>query len=157
MAARDSTTATRTRKPTISQAVPVRRDYAETLVPKPLHDLPFVARGRRGNPGKDAWSVPPIDDYGLACRIGTEYAGHLIQYLKDNPYWVGSNVLASIVASMDFTDESAAKGYRVGFFAHLERALYAYALRANVFAGVDTVLAEYEAVEERRLGEVSVS
>jgi len=157
MAAHDSTTATGTRRPATPQAAPSRRDYAATLVPAPLHELPFVARGPRGHPVLDSWNVPPIDDYGLACKIGTEYAGHLIQYLKDNPYWVGSNVLASIVASMDFTDESAAKGYRVGFFAHLERALYAYALRANVFAGVDTVLAEYEAVEERRLGEASAS
>lgn len=157
MAAHDSTTATGTRRTTSRQAAPPRRDYSAPAVSTPLRELPFVARRRRGSTEQLAWDVPPIDSYDVACKIGTEYAGHLVQYLKNNPYWVGSNVLATIVASMDFADEGVAKGYRVGFFAHLERALYAYALRADVFAGVDTVLAEYEAVEELRLGEASTS
>ncbi|WP_308364314.1 MULTISPECIES: hypothetical protein [unclassified Microbulbifer] len=117
--------------------LPARRDYRPE--PAPLETLPFVYRPGRGNKKakRSNWKLPPVDDYGLACDLGREYAAHFVQYLKDNPFWVGKNLLGHILADIDYQDSTAAKGCHVGFFSHLERLLYAQAARMDVFDDVD--------------------
>lgn len=106
-------------------------------------DLPFVHHPKRGIQAASNWHVPPTDDYAQACTLGREYAGHFIQYLKNNPSWVGANGLGRIAADMDFRDDTGAKGYWVGFFSQLERLIHAEARRIDVFADVDYVNAIY--------------
>jgi hypothetical protein len=130
--------------------VPARRDYKPEVKPASLSALPFVYRPKRGFKNASNWRVPPTDDYGLACEIGQEYAAHFVQYMKDNPYWVGSNTLGAIVSAIDFKDESGAKGYWVGFFSHLERLIYATAQRIDVFADVDKINAYYAEIAAKR-------
>ncbi|ECY9625004.1 hypothetical protein AVH85_10525 [Salmonella enterica subsp. enterica serovar Cerro] len=130
--------------------VPARRDYKPEIKPASLSALPFVYRPKRGFKNASNWRVPPTDDYGLACKIGREYAAHFVQYLKDNPCWVGSNTLGHIVAAIDFKDETGAKGYWVGFFSHLERLIHAQAQRMDVFADVDRINAYYAEIAAKR-------
>ncbi|SHM05397.1 hypothetical protein SAMN05216428_11287 [Nitrosospira sp. Nsp11] len=112
-----------------------RRTYIPTTDrPFTWQELPFNFRSKRSS---SHWHVPPTDDYGLACRTGREYAAHFIQFLKDNPSSVGMPILGSIAGAIDFSDESGAKGYWVGFFAHLERYIHAGALGINVFDDAD--------------------
>lgn len=54
-----------------------------------------------------------------------------------------------IAAEINFKDETGAKGYWVGFFAHLERLIFAEAQRIDVFADIDQVLAEHAAIAAR--------
>src|SRR5450830_211725 len=84
--------------------------------------LPFVYRPTRGFK-KSNWYTPPTNSYARACEIGSEYATHFVQFLKDNPTCVGMNMLGFIVEDIDFTDNTEAKGYAVGFFSHLEHLL----------------------------------
>jgi hypothetical protein len=130
--------------------VPARRDYNPEVKPTSLSALPFVFRPKRGFKNASNWRVPPTDDYGLACEIGREYAAHFVQFMKDNPYWVGFNRLGEIVSAIDFKDESGAKGYWVGFFSHLERLIYATAQRIDVFADVDTINTYYAEIAAKR-------
>jgi hypothetical protein len=119
------------------------RHYPAT--PAPRTDLPFVA-GPSGDAGEWCdWAVPPTDDYDMACRMGRAYAAHLIQWFKENPGVAGQNILGDIVASMDMHDQSAAKGYRVGFFSHLEELLELQARSMDVFA--DLAVRDKESAE----------
>lgn len=130
--------------------VPARRNYKPEVKPASMSALPFVYRPKRGLKNASNWCVTPTDDYGLACEIGREYAAHLAQYLKDNPCLVGSNTLGHIVKDIDFSDESSANGYWVGFFSHLERLIHAAAKHMDVFADVDRVNAYYAEITAQR-------
>jgi hypothetical protein len=90
------------------------------------------------------WYVPRIDDIGLACRIGQEYAAHFVQNLKDDPSVAPNNILADIVRDIDFEDESDAKGYWIGFFTQLSSYLLKGAQHIDVFAELDKDIAEEE-------------
>ena len=90
------------------------------------------------------WSVPRIDDYGLACRIGQEYAAHFVQYLKGNPSAALNSVLSDIAQAINFDDDSDAKGYWVGFFTELSQYLLAGAKKIDVFKELDKRLAKEE-------------
>jgi hypothetical protein len=90
------------------------------------------------------WYVPRIDDISLACRIGQEYAAHLVQYLKDDPSVAPNNILADIVQDIDFDDDSAAKGYWIGFLTELSFYLMEGAKKVDVFEELDKRIAEYE-------------
>lgn len=92
------------------------------------------------------WYVPQVDDYGLACRIGQEYAAHFVQYIKDNPESVPNNHLGGIIRAIDFEDESTSKGYWVGFITELSRFLLVGMKRIDVFEELDRGLAEEEKV-----------
>ncbi len=129
---------------------PARRDYKPEQKPVSPSLLPFVFRPKRGSKGASDWCVTPTDDYGLACEIGREYAAHFVQFMKDNPSWVESNKLGIIASDIDFTDESGAKGYWVGFFSYLERLIYAQAKHIDVFADVDLVNARYAKIKAAR-------
>lgn len=113
-----------------------RRSYVAPSI-TPLTALPFVTRHPRRKHVDRMWHVPPLDDYGQACSLGHTYATHLLQYMKDNPAQVGSNVLGRIAGHMDFSDKSEAKGVIVGFFSHLERFLYAAVQYKDVFDALD--------------------
>lgn len=91
-----------------------------------------------------SWYVPRIDDYGLACRMGQEYAGHFVQYLKDNPESVPNNRLGNIAKDINFEDDSDAAGYWVGFFTELARYLLIGAANMDVFKELDKSIAEDE-------------
>ncbi len=123
---------------------PIRQSH-DSAKPVTFDSLPFVYRPEveTEDDRRCDWTVPPIDDYGAACERGRIYAAHLAQYLKENPRCVGSNVLNGIVSDMDFSDKSAAKGYWVGFFAHLERLIYGQAKQIDVFADVEWINAHY--------------
>lgn len=122
-------------------AFPPRRNYARRTGRAPFFDLPFVSHAGKGQHSN--WHVPSMQDYAEACGLGREYAAHLLQYLKDNPDSVGSNLLGHIAKHIDFTDTSVAKGCWVGFFTHLERVLHHGASSIDVFADVDEVKAHY--------------
>jgi hypothetical protein len=109
---------------------------------KALTDLPFVADDT--NPAKRRyWKTPPTDDYRHACTVGYEYAACFVQCLKHNPHWVSAGILGWIAKDIDFTDESAAKGYWVGFFSYLERLIHAMAMHIDVCADLERVNAHY--------------
>lgn len=88
------------------------------------------------------WYVPRIDDYGLACRIGQEYAAHFVQNLKDDHSVAPNNILADIVKAINFDDDSDAKGYWVGFFTELSYYLMNGAKKIDVFKELDKRLVE---------------
>jgi hypothetical protein len=97
------------------------------------------------------WHVPSVDDYGIACRIGREYAAHFVQHMKDNPHEAGNNFLGHIAASINFDDESDAKGYWVGFSEHLERFIFMAAKHVDVFDDLDQLEASFAEQEEDNL------
>lgn len=107
----------------------------QTQRPMKYSALPFVSSSN--------WSVSPTNDRAQACEDGRNYAAYVAQYLKENPFWVGSNILSGIVADMDFSDVSAAAGYRAGFFAELERMINDHASKTDIFANVQRVNATY--------------
>lgn len=123
--------------PITSDLFPARRNYKAELEEVSARALPFVSKQDRSKPGKKYWDVKPINDYSLACNIGAEYAAHFVQYLKNNPNDVEINLLGSIVEDMDFTDDSGAKGYHVGFFTYLEFLLYKSVKKRKVFHDLD--------------------
>ena len=123
---------------------PRRREY----LPKPPDwtALPFIVHSRSQ---WTEWSVPPVKDYGIACYAGREYAAHLAQYLKDTGN-VGANLLGHIASSIDFADDSEAKGYWVGFFSYLERLIYFGAKSIDVFGDVDSLMARDVEIDAAR-------
>ncbi len=131
---------------------PSRRSYESPAEPMAFESLPFVYRPdiETNEDKRCNWNVQPTNDYGDACKVGRDYAAYLAQYLNENPYWVGSNVLNRIVSDMDFSDKSAAKGYWVGFFAHLERLIYGQAKAIDVYADVAMVNAHYAKLDADR-------
>lgn len=135
-------------------SLPARRNYKPEPAYTPTSELPFVFKGTRKQV-RNNWHVPPTDDYALACDIGREYAAHFAQWLKDNPGMVGSNALGRIAAEIDFSDNSNAKGYWIGFFAHLERLIHATAQRIDVFSDIDSIGAHYSEIAAKRAAEKS--
>lgn len=61
-------------------------------------------------------------DYTSACKIGHYYGDQLLSFYRDNPEYVGSNLIGQIVKGMDFNDEDR-KGVIAGLFSRLEQAL----------------------------------
>ncbi|XTI72730.1 hypothetical protein ACQAYK_01110 [Acidithiobacillus sp. AC3] len=119
--------------------------YFPRRVAPPLAALPFVTQTRRA---RNLWAVPPANDYLDACEIGAEYAAHYVQYLKDNPESVGSNLLGHIAADIDFTAPSPQHGYWVGFFSTLEKLVYWAVKDADVYGYVDRLAAQNEELRE---------
>lgn len=129
----------------------IRRTYHPR--PAPFTDLPFVAdvkvapRKKRRN----FWHVPPTDDYGAACTLGRQYACDLVQYLKDNPYWAGSNTIGLLVKDMAAHPQgSAMRGYEVGFFSAIEVLLYQAAARTDHWTALQAVQDRYDAIAQDR-------
>jgi hypothetical protein len=137
-------------KSSSTNASPARREY------KPINDawsfgeLPFVYRPKRGSKGASNWDVPLASDYGDACHIGREYAGHYLQYIKDNPQVSESNMLGAIARDIDFKDASDSTGYWVGFFSYLERILCAQVRHMNIFEDIDRVNSVYAKIIAKR-------
>ncbi len=87
--------------------------------------LPFVLRHEwNGASGGSNWHLPEGDvDYGDACTIGKQWANLFLEYMESNPIDVGSGgILGSIVRCMK-EETGGRRGYAVGFFSRLERAL----------------------------------
>jgi len=110
----------------------IRRDYRPG--PASFTELPFVAdvkvapRKKR----RSFWNVPKTDDYGHANDVGRQYAADFLQYIKDNPFWVGSNIIGTFVADMAAHPRGTdMHGYEVGFWAALEVILYRAISREN--------------------------
>jgi hypothetical protein len=143
-------TAVKTSTPSDAISIPKRRKYKSNDGTWMFNKLPFVYRPKRGHKVGSNWKVPATDDYGLACHIGREYAGHYLQLLKDNSNLSDSNMLGAIVRDIDFKDASAAKGYWVGFFTHLDRILCSHARYIDVFDDVDRVNFHYAEINVRR-------
>ena len=129
----------------------IRRDFRPG--PASVTDLPFVAdvkvapRKKRRN----FWNVPQTDDYGVACDIGRQYACDLVQYLKDNPFWVGGNTIGTFVKDMAaHKSDTAMHGYEVGFWSALEVLLYRASNRENHWDVVQVVQDHYNAINAAR-------
>ena len=104
--------------------------------PASLTDLPFVADVKTA-PRKTElsfWHVPPTDDYGKANQVGIQYACDYMQYLKENPFWVGSGNLGWIVSDMAKSDVDDTKGYAVGFWSFVEQMLHFAATKLDHYA-----------------------
>ena len=104
--------------------------------------LPFIASPRfyRKHGSQrcgNLWHVPNTSDYQQALATGRQFAAHFAQYLKDNPYSVGHNLLGRIATDMDFHDTSAKRGYWIGFFSYLEQLIYSQAAQQSVFTDLD--------------------
>lgn len=99
-------------------------------------DLPFV---NHNGPSENwsNWSVPPADDYGEACEAGNYYGACFLQFQLSEPEPVGENVIGVIAKDIDFKDNSAAKGYWVGFFGFIETFSYWGAMHGSVWAFFD--------------------
>lgn len=140
----------------VRQARPARpapRNYKDGPKPTFLGNLPFVNLSARAVKDRSFWNVPAVDDYGTACELGRDYGAHFAQYLKDTPYMVGSNVLASVLPAIDFKDPTAAKGFWVGFFPYLEYLIYKGTQGVDVFEHVEKLQSLYQGVVERRATE----
>eukprot|EP01042_Synura_sphagnicola_P015857 gene15857-biopygen15870 len=112
--------------------------------------LPFVYRAKRGFRCTSNWHVAPTDDYEKACAMGHEYAAHFVRYLGDRAGFFGVNALGNIVKDIDFSDDSCAKGYWIGFFSYLERLIQAQAQDMDVFADVAQINACFAMRKARR-------
>lgn len=109
------------------------------LHPSPdMSSLPFVHQDM--DPSN--WHAPETDDFCEACDRGQEYAARFVKSLRDDPDLVETNVLGLLVSKIDFADQSAKKGYWVGFFSYLERLLYAQGGQMDVMADVRRLNAE---------------
>lgn len=140
--------------------IPTRREYIPTgeLIETPTSELPFVRCETDHH-----WDVPLTDDSDdnieMASKIGAEYAGHYLQYLKDNPNMVGASLLGWIAKDMDY-DGPSSGCYWLSFFGHLERVLYWAAVDMDVYGDIDRcdahldqfmdLLREDEAADEER-------
>lgn len=122
-----------------------RRQFIPAALP--LTALAFVTSAKGGN----YWNVPQTSDYGAACNRGRQYACELMQYLKDNPQWVASNILGSLVSDMAAHKQGTGMdGYAVGFWSALERLLYRAATRENHWDVMQEVQDRYDAINTAR-------
>jgi hypothetical protein len=132
----------------------IRRDFR--CGPAPLTALPFVADVKTAPRKKrrSFWNVPQTDDYGTACDMGRQYAGDFLQYIKDNPYLAGSNILGQIVQDMAAHPRGTdMHGYEVGFWSAIETLLYRAVTRENHWDVLQQVQDNYDAIAEAREAE----
>ena len=96
---------------TVELMIPARKSYKPEPPIAKIEELPFVIRKGRGKSKVVFnWYFPEDLDYGEACQLGNEYATHLLQFMLDNSYYTGSNLIGAIVSDIDFKDESDSKG-----------------------------------------------
>jgi CheY-like chemotaxis protein len=93
------------------------------------------------------------EDYGAACAKGRAYAAYLALYLKANPSLAGSNIITQIVKEMVVSNDSCAKGYRVGFFSFLELMIYQFSCDHEVCGYLNDTNEAYVVAERGRLEE----
>ncbi|MDR0478302.1 MAG: hypothetical protein LBH31_00555 [Burkholderiaceae bacterium] len=132
----------------------VRRDFRRG--PAPLTVLPFVADVKVAprKTRRSFWNVPQTDDYGAACNAGLQFAGDLLQYLKDNPFWVGSNIIGRLVQDMAAHPHGTAMhGYEVGFWSALEVILQRAIARENHWDVLQAVQNRYDRIAATRAAE----
>lgn len=134
----------------MDQALIERRSFPPR--PASFTDLPFVADlGRGRNKRRSFWNVPPTDDYGHANDVGRQYAADFVQYLKQNPFWVGSGTLGTLIEDMaQHPRGEAMHGYAVGFFAFLEQLLYAAANSTDHYAIAERDAQRYAEIKAAR-------
>lgn len=129
------------------QAIIDRRSFP----PRPASptDLPFVADVKVG-PRKTVrcfWNVLPTDDYGHANNVGRQYACDYAQYLKENPFWVGSGQMGRIVQDMHQHEVgTTTHGYAVGFWAFVEQLLYLTVTQNDHYAIAERDAQRYAAI-----------
>lgn len=129
----------------------IRRDFRPA--PATLTFLPFIADVKVAPRKKhrNFWHVPVTDDYGVACNVGRQYACDFVQFLKDNPSKVGSNLIGHLVRDMSaFPGGTDMHGYEVGFWSTLERLLYRLVALENHWDLVQAVQDQYEAIAAAR-------
>ena len=128
----------------------IRHSFKSTTnEPAPIETLPFVVfiDGRHYY-----WHVPPESGYVAACDAGVQYACDYIQYLKDNPFWVGMGFTSWIFRDMaKIGEDTREKGYAVGFAAVLERALCLVAENIDHYA-YEQAVERWQAETMRELG-----
>lgn len=130
-----------------------------TFPPRPasITDLAFVADVRiERKTRRSFWAVPQTDDYGHANNVGRQYACDFVQYLKENPAWVGGNLLALVAKDMaEVEDDSDAKGYAVGFWSFIEILLYQAVHRMDHYALAEADAQRYVSILAERKDGVS--
>lgn len=102
-----------------------------------MTDLPFVADTKSGpkTVRRSFWSVQETDDYSHANDVGVQHACDFIQFMKQNPRFVGSSVLSNIANDMaEHKCGTAMHGYAVGFWSIIELFLYKAANHLDHYA-----------------------
>lgn len=96
--------------------------------------LPFVtptnARGKR----RDMWVNPPVQSYIEGNVTGEQFAADYVQYLKQNPAWVGSGTMGHIAEAMYVTPIAKESGTAAGFWSLIERLLHYSAQHVDAYA-----------------------
>lgn len=120
----------------MSYTLPPRRRYKLAAREQQETLLPFVRYlPSRNHP--HYWQMPTAaENYAIACAYGRECAAHLLQWLKDNPEYVGSGLLSRVARDIDFDDHSQ-RGHWMGFFNYLEHMLWLGARRVRVYRHLD--------------------
>ena len=95
----------------------IRNEFNPT--PRAFTCLPFVADIKIAPRKKERsfWAVPEVSCYATANVVGAQYAADWIQYLKQNPQWVGAATTGHIARDMCRTSPTASRGIEVGFWA----------------------------------------
>ncbi|MBJ7540042.1 hypothetical protein [Marinomonas transparens] len=92
------------------------------------------------------WDIAPANSYRDACATGRIMAANFLQQLKDDPDYVGAGILGHIAADINFNDETAGKGYWVGFFSYLESHLYESAKHCDLHADLARIEADSDSI-----------
>lgn len=118
----------------------------------PLTDLAFVADVRiERKTRRSFWAVPQTDDYGHANKVGRQYACDFVQFLKDSPERVGSNLLGRMAEGMaEIENDSDAKGYAVGFWSFIEILLHQAAHSTDHYALAEADAQRYATILANR-------
>ncbi|AXT45963.1 MULTISPECIES: hypothetical protein [Chromobacterium] len=121
----------------MSLILPRRRRYKLAAIEQQEILLPFV----RYTPERDYphyWQMPETsEDFDAMCAYGRECAAHLLQWLKDNRYYVGCGLLGRVARDISFDDREQ-RGYWIGFFNYLEQMLFLGAQQVKVYRHVDS-------------------
>ncbi len=86
-------------------------------------------------------------EYAQACETGREHAVQFTQLLMHKPERIGANQLGDLASRINYADESAQKGFAVGFFSHLERLIVIGARHIDVVADLAHINMTYAATD----------
>lgn len=109
-----------------------------TFNPEPCKfiQLPFVADLKTSPRLKKRcfWVAPEVQSYAAANVIGEQFAADWIQFLKQNPIWIGAGTTGHIAKDMYCPTTTAAPGVASGFWALIEQILMVGAQHVDVYA-----------------------
>lgn len=97
--------------------------------------LPFVADVKTAprRLRRSFWAVPDVECTASANALGEQYAADWIQFLKQNPEWIGAATTAKIAREMYTTEANESSAIAVGFWCLIEKVLIAGAQHVDVY------------------------